>query len=71
MLRIKFELRGSEWEANYHKSVYEMWNALHRIGYSIMEETMITLIENFNSYGEYKYSEGIIDENMSNTGEEL
>ena len=71
ILSIKVELNSHEWERNYHKSVYEMWKTLKGINHTVSEETLKTLIDNFEEYGEYKYSEGSDDEAMSNAGEEL
>ena len=71
ILSIKVELNSHEWEGNYHKSVYEMWKTLKGINYTISEETLKSLIDNFNEYGDDKYSEGDDNGYMSSLGESL
>ena len=70
ILSIKVELNSHEWEGNYHKSIYDMWVTL-KTGPLLEDKFLKRLIDNFEEYGEYKYSEGSDDEAMSNAGESL
>jgi hypothetical protein len=70
ILRVKVEFPDASWEGNYHKTIYDMWVAL-KTGPILEDEFLKRLIDNFNEYGEYMYSEGDDNGYMSSLGEEL